>query len=120
MNAVHRRWIAKRDAAVWAPDGIASLAATHWLDDVEQQFDGMPGWWRSDGSAAVGRSAPGDLRLEPGEEARIGDLTLRGMARDGTVAVRLWDPDAASHRGISAIARAPYDPPGGSAESSRP
>lgn len=110
MNAAHKRWIADRDAAVWAPHGIAALAATHWLDTVERQFDGVPGWWRTDGSAAVGRDTPTDVRLAPGEEARIGDLTLRGMARDGAVSLRVWDPDAASRRGISAIVRAPYDP----------
>lgn len=110
MNAAHRRWIADRDAAVWAPHGIAALAATHWLDAVERQYDGIPGRWRTDGVAALATGAPDTLRLDLGDEMRIGDLMLRPMVRDGAVALRVWDPDAASRRGISVIERAPYDP----------
>jgi uncharacterized protein (DUF1684 family) len=111
MNAAHRRWIADRDDAVWGPHGIASLAATHWLDGVERQYDGIPGWWWTDGSAAVARDTPDNLRLGVDDEAaRVGDLRLRAMSRDGVVALRVWDPDAATRRGISAIVRAAYDP----------
>jgi len=110
MNAAHRRWIADRDAAVWAPYGIASLAATHWLDGAEGEYEGLPGRWRTDGVAALGSDAPASLRLEVGDEIRLGDLLLRAVRRDGVVALRVWDPDAASRRGISTIVRAAYEP----------
>ena len=110
MNAAHDRWTATRDAAVWAPHGIAALAATHWLDDVEREYDGLRGWWRADGNAAVGRQTPGDVRLQRGEATHLGDLMARAVERDGAIALRAWDPAAASRRGISAIERAAYDP----------
>jgi len=110
MSAAHRRWIAERDAAVWGAHGIAALAGTHWLDAVERPLDEVPGRWWTDGTAALGRETPADVRLGPGERVRVGDLILGGMARDGAVALRVWDPDAASRRGISTIVRAAYDP----------
>jgi len=110
MNAAHRRWIADRDAAVWAPHGIASLAATHWLDGVERQYEELPGRWRTDGTAAFGRDTPASLRLAVGDETRLGDLLLRAVRRDGALALRVWDPDAASRRGITTIVRAAYEP----------
>lgn len=110
MNTAHERWIGDRDAAVWGPHGIASLAATHWLDAAERRFDDVPGVWRTDGAAAIGRELPSTVRLAPGEATRHGDLVLRAIERDGAMALRVWDPDAATRRGISAIARAPYDP----------
>lgn len=110
MDAGYERWIDDRDAAAWAPHGIASLAGTHWLDAVERRFDDVPGVWHTDGEAAIGRALPTAVRLAPGEETRYGDLVLRTIHRDGAVALRVWDPDAATRRGISAIARAPHDP----------
>ena len=110
MDAAHDRWIAERDAAVWAPHGIASLAATHWLDGVERELDGVPGRWHADGIAAIGRGTPGEVRLQPADAAHVGDLLVRGLGRDGAIAVRVWNPDAASHRGISTIERGAYDP----------
>ncbi|MGN6220026.1 MAG: DUF1684 domain-containing protein [Microbacterium sp.] len=110
MNAAHRRWIADRDAAVWAPHGIASLAATHWLDAVDREYDDLPGRWRADCTIAVGSDTPASLRLGVGDEARLGDRLLRAVRRDGALALRVWDPDAASRRGISTIVRAAYEP----------
>ncbi|MDQ2670410.1 MAG: DUF1684 domain-containing protein [Gemmatimonadota bacterium] len=106
--AAHRDWIADRDRVVWGRHGLASLAATHWLDDSDRACDGVPGVWHTYGVAAIGRVDGISLRLAPGEEAHHGDVLLRGFARDGAIAVRAYDP--ALVRGGSAIERAPYHP----------
>jgi len=104
-----RAWREKRDAAVWGPFGIASLAATQWLDGTPRSLDGLPGQWYTTDGAAVGDLDGGTVALAPGDERRHGDLLLRGFARDGMVAVRVLHPRAAAERGISAIERFPYD-----------
>ena len=110
MDAAHRRWIADRETAVWSPHGIASLASTHWLGPEEHSYDGAPGIWRQDGETLVGRALPGEVRLGPGDQAQVGDLVVRAHVRDGVLALRVLDPQAAARRGISEIVRAPYDP----------
>ena len=106
--AAYRDWIADRDRAVWGRHGLASLAATHWLDDRDREREGVPGVWRTDGVAAIGWIDGVLLRLAPGEAAHHGDVLLRGFAREGAIAVRAYDP--ALVRGTSKIERAPYDP----------
>lgn len=106
--AAHRAWIVARDRAVWGRHGIASLAATHWLDGEERACDGVPGVWRTDGAAAIGRVDGDVLRLALGDEAHHGDVLLRGFAREGAIAVRAYDP--AVLREGARIERAAYDP----------
>ncbi|WP_164861807.1 DUF1684 domain-containing protein [Microbacterium sp. CPCC 204701] len=110
MDDTHRQWIDDREIAVWSPHGIASLASTHWLDADERSYDGAPGLWRQEGDTIVGSALPGEVRLAAGEEAQVGDVAVRAHLRDGTLALRVLDPQAATRRGISAIVRAPYDP----------
>ncbi|WEK14910.1 MAG: DUF1684 domain-containing protein [Candidatus Microbacterium phytovorans] len=105
-----RAWRENRDAAVWGAFGIASLAATHWLDGTPRTFDGLPGHWHAADGAAIGDLEGGTITLRPGEELHRGDLLLRGFARDGMIAVRALHPRAAAERGISTIDRFPYDP----------
>lgn len=106
--AAHRAWIDARDRAVWGRHGLAALAATHWLDDRERECDGVPGVWRTDGAAAIGRVDGAVLRLAPGDAAHHGDVLLRGFAREGAIAVRAYDP--AVLRPGARIERAAYDP----------
>lgn len=103
-------WREARDALVWAPYGIASLAATHWLDDSPRVFDGAPGTWRARDGAAQGDIDGHTVVLASGEELHQNGVLLRGFSRDGAVAVRVLDPLAARARGISRIERFPYDP----------
>lgn len=110
MTAAHRQWIADRDHLTWSPFGTASLAATHWLTPHEQEFDDVDGRWSTDGEAAVGTASAAGLRLAQGEKVRVGGRMLGGFARDGAVALRVWDPEAPRRRGISAIERAAFDP----------
>ncbi|WP_194409284.1 DUF1684 domain-containing protein [Microbacterium cremeum] len=110
MDDAHRRWIADRETAVWSPHGIAALASTHWLDGGDRTYDGAPGRWRQDGDTIVGTDLPGEVRLAAGEQAQVGDVVVRAHLRDGTLALRVLDPQAAAQRGVSEIVRAPYDP----------
>jgi uncharacterized protein (DUF1684 family) len=123
MDDTHALWISARDNAVWAPHGIASLAATHWLDATERRFDGIPGIWCADDESAVGRELPWEVRLRPEEQTRCGELALRAKGRAGSVALRVLDPAAAARRGIARIERAEFSPSrrvaGGFAPSSR-
>lgn len=102
-------WRARRDTAVWSPGGIATLAATHWLDPTPRAFDGVPGRWHAEADRAVGSVGDGFVSLAPGERWESGELELRGFERDGAVAVRVYDPSAPAHRGISDIDRWPVD-----------
>lgn len=102
-------WRARRDAAVWSPGGIATLAATHWLDPTPRSFDGVPGHWHAEDGRAMGSLTSGDVSLAPGERWESGNLELRGFERDGAVAVRVYDPSAPAQRGISEIERWPLD-----------
>lgn len=112
MSEEHARWTEGRDAAVWAPHGIAALAATCWLDDTDRAFDDVPGRWRAVGEAAVGTDLPGEQTVRPGTEVRHANLLLRAEVRDGVVMLRVFDPAAAARRGISTILRAPFDASG--------
>lgn len=102
-------WRARRDAAVWSAGGIATLAATHWLDKIPRAFDGAPGQWRDDDGRAVGTTEAGVVTLAPGDRWESGALELRGFERDGALALRVYDPEAPARRGISRIERWPTD-----------
>lgn len=108
--ATQNDWNAARDQAVWSRHGIASLALTQWLDSEFRTAPGLPGRWRTDGTVAIGDVDGRQIRLDAGEEVASGDLLLRGMHRDGAVAIRVLDPAAPARRGVSSIVRAPYDP----------
>ncbi|GAA5038398.1 DUF1684 domain-containing protein [Microbacterium fluvii] len=103
-------WRASRDDTALSPYGLASLALTQWLDETPRPLEGAPGLWHTDGGAATGELPTGRVVLAPGETLTVGDLRLRGFARDGAVAVRVLDPEAAARRGITSIRRFDYDP----------
>jgi hypothetical protein len=112
----HDTWTDERDRAVWGEHGIASLAATHWLTATAQRLPGIEGAWRA-GSSAEGAVAIGEnvgeiarIALAPGDTFPVGTRLLRGFARDGEIALRVFDPAASAARGISAIDRFEFDP----------
>lgn len=106
----HAAWVSARDRLVWGRDGIASLRATHWLDDTPRECPDTPGVWHADGERVIGDLPGGRVILHIGDEHREGQLLLRGFARDGMAALRVLDPAAAAERGISGIDRFPYTP----------
>ncbi|MGW4124168.1 DUF1684 domain-containing protein [Nocardia sp. NPDC004711] len=106
-----RRWRAERNALALAPHGLASVTGTHWLGDEPEAIDGLPGHW----AAVAGRAmadGPGDLHLEldPGTAVAIGELLIQPLARAGRVAVRVFDPQAATRAAIEGIDAFDPDP----------
>lgn len=112
MDDEHAQWVQRREIAVWAPHGTASLAATCWLDDTDRAFEGVPGRWRTDGSVVRGSGLPGEQTLEPGSDVVFGELLLRAEKREDAVLLRVFDPSTAARNGLSTIVRSPYDPSG--------
>ncbi|WP_062460923.1 DUF1684 domain-containing protein [Demequina soli] len=106
LPASHDAWLAARDAAAFAPHGLAALARTAWLSDTPMEVPGTPGAWHLDAGVATN----GDLRLAPGDEAPHGEVLLRAFARDGAVALRVLDPERPAREGLAAIERWPVDP----------
>lgn len=106
-------WHAERLALARDPYGPASLKATHWLtDEVSVILEDLPGYWRTDGGqlrgdglggemllCADGRHAVGGngvIFLQPGQEVHHGKRRFRAFARDGALALRVFDPDTAN------------------------
>ncbi len=79
----HAAWTAARDAAAYGPHGLASLAATVWLDSPAADVAG---------------------------EARLGAVAVRRFERDGRVAIRILDPARARRERLRGIDRFRYDP----------
>ncbi|WP_019144844.1 DUF1684 domain-containing protein [Aeromicrobium massiliense] len=94
-----QRWHDEREQAVLAPHGTASLTGTHWIGPDPVQVPGLDGSWKSEDGVVT----DGDLRLAPGDEARVGDLLLTAIERDGELALRVWDPEAPTRTGLAGI-----------------
>lgn len=79
---------------VRAPHGIASLRHTHWLDEEAREYEGAPGsWWVADGRVrGVDVPGLGDVELAAFEHVLVEDVKLRAFARDGALALRVYDP----------------------------
>lgn len=90
---------------VHAPHGIASLRHTHWLDDEPRAYDGAPGlWWAADGRVrATDADGLGDVELEPFAHVLAGDIKLRAFARDGALALRVYDPQNLARVGLPRV-----------------
>lgn len=105
-----REWRRSRWQAVSAPHGTAALRHTHWLTTESAEFAGAPGRWRVQGGAIVGEALPNGevVRLDPGAEHEIGSLRLRAFERDGSLALRVIDPDAPSRTCLDGIETYPF------------
>lgn len=110
----YREWVAVRDLAVWGPDGVASLRQTAWLDSVPRAVAGAPGAWRAEGGLVAGAdvASAGFGTLAPGESLVLEGLRLVAFARDGRLALRVFDASPAGsappHPTSASIARYPY------------
>jgi uncharacterized protein (DUF1684 family) len=122
-NAWHRA----RLRATLSPLGIAALAATHWLSSTPARLPGLPGEWFADIDTVVGRGSDLDgltvlrdgepvevvtgdeARLSPGTDLVWGERRLRFFDRDGSLALRVLDPDAAVRRETADIGSFPPD-----------
>jgi uncharacterized protein (DUF1684 family) len=102
-------WRTERDAAATAPHGLASVTGTHWLDEEPQAIDSLPGTWAVVDGNAVGTGPDHfQVTLAPGTKQDIGELSVAALARAGQVAVRVFDPKAATRLTLSGIAA--FDP----------
>lgn len=109
-EAAWHEWHAARLAAAQAPHGQAALVLTRWLSaDGRHDVPGLPGTWEAAGDAIYWHGVPsGEVTLADGRiaesplilgqageaEARFGEVVVRPFARDGVLAVRVFDPAA--------------------------
>lgn len=124
-----QQWAEKRDASVSAEYGALALVATHWLDGGPGAvLDGLPGLWAADGDRVGVTAVASDCLLDedavPVDGVRLLNTDLASaptvlfhqgrkllpIAREGVLAVRVYDPDAENRRGFAGIERYEYDP----------
>jgi len=112
-RAEWERWRARRAAAVSTPHGPLALVGTYWLDDhPDGELPGLPGSWRQEGSA-VRHEVDGEATvLEPaGRPLLLADRRkVLVLEREGSLAVRLWDPQAPARQAFAGIAAFDWDP----------
>ena len=117
-------WHHSRLVAAKAPLGQAALVLTRWLKPgAGSEVPGLPGHWDAVGDSIVwsgfgqaevtlvhGDPAQDPLVLGPAGEAaaRLGEIVVRPFARDGILAVRVYDPAAPGRVRLSDIAA--YEP----------
>ncbi|SEB36545.1 hypothetical protein SAMN04489806_0178 [Paramicrobacterium humi] len=121
-------WHESRVRATTSPLGLASLVATHWLTTEPAAYQGLPGVWHASGGSILG-TAPelhdktmlqdgrpydtvsgAEIVLEAGQDIEWGDKRIRYFERDGALALRLIDPDAATRSSLTDIDAFEPDP----------
>ncbi|MCU1641772.1 MAG: hypothetical protein JWN03_2047 [Nocardia sp.] len=105
-----QQWRTERNAQATDEHGIAAATGTHWLSDTPLEIEGVPGSWVATNGRAVGNGPGLHLELAPGERHRSGDLVLQPLIRAGAVALRVFDPQAATRTGLQGIAAFDPDP----------
>ncbi|MGK4580393.1 DUF1684 domain-containing protein [Kitasatospora sp. HPMI-4] len=124
-----KQWTEARTASVSAPHGQLALTGTHWLDSEPTGIPGLPGlWWASEGLVRVRAEAGDGIRVKGAETAVDGEAALRPdtmpgadlaelgerllvpIEREGELALRVFDPDAARRAAFAGITVYPYAP----------
>ena len=108
---------AERWRAVSSAHGVAALRHTHWLDDEPRAYAHAPGRWRGEAGRVVGSglrsddpAAPVDeVALAPGEHLDVGPLRLKAMSREGSLALRVFDPETPGRTRLRGILSFPHD-----------
>jgi uncharacterized protein len=105
-------WHAARDRAVWSAHGIASLSLTQWLTAKPLPVEGIEGLWLDAGGTATRLAAAGlpARMLSPGEHLEEGPLRVYAFEREGSIAVRVYDPAARNTGAARTLDRYPDDP----------
>ena len=121
-------WHEARERSTASPFGIASLAATHWLTTVAERFDDAPGLWRAGFDGIIGEGddldgltvlqggrpvsvvAGSTVTLTAGQDIEWHDKRLRFFERDGALALRVLDPEAATRQRLAGIDAFAPDP----------
>lgn len=121
------RWREAREATLRAPYGQLSLVGTHWLTGSPADIDALPGVWSAHDGEAVLRAgardglrldgAPVDGQVRVGPDASVtasrltlGQRRLVVIDREGELAVRVYDPRAATRLGFVGVEMYPPDP----------
>lgn len=99
-------WRAHREHAALAPHGIASLTGTHWLAEKPRDILGLARPWRTDGRVAT----DGEITVTPDGRVAHGDVELGVTSRDGSLGLRVFDPNAVTRREIRGIGAFDPDP----------
>lgn len=125
----HVRWHAQRLDALRRPDGWLTLVGLVWLDDGERRvgsasdcdivLPNSPAWLGTlhvDGRNALWTTAGGELRPLRSDADGTPDVVAHGSAsfflieRDGRLAARVRDTEAATRRKFAGIDCYPFDP----------
>lgn len=98
-------WQQQRFSTASAPYGTAALAHTHWLSDQPAAYEGAPGLWAQHGETLVATELPGggQAQLRAGEQLEHDGVLLRAFDRDGSLALRVIDPNAPTRTSLQSI-----------------
>lgn len=122
-------WTERRGTSVSTAHGALALTGTHWLEPEPAEIPGLPGrWWAADGTVLVRAAAADGLRVKGTDGAADGTLELRPdtssypdlltlgeillvpIEREGELALRVFDPAAATRTAFAGISTYPYAP----------
>ncbi|WEK60976.1 MAG: DUF1684 domain-containing protein [Candidatus Microbacterium colombiense] len=100
-------WHASRERYAGAEYGPAALESTNWLITMPAAVDGIPGLWALTGDGGIHGSDLGQsgesVALRGVQTLRLGRRELRRFTRNGTVALRVYNPARLERERFSAI-----------------
>lgn len=102
-----REWHQARESYAGAEYGPAALESTNWLITEPAAVEGVPGLWALTGDGGIRGSELGTagsvVTLRGGDTIRFGRRELRVFDRNGTVALRVFNPRRPQRERFSAI-----------------
>ncbi|MEV6071540.1 DUF1684 domain-containing protein [Nocardia sp. NPDC052001] len=98
-----QHWHTERETLATDVHGLAAATGTHWLSDIPQRIDDVPGEWIAADGRAIGDGTGFHHELGPGDRVPSGDLLLQTLIRAGEVALRVFDPQAPTRTGLEGI-----------------
>ncbi|MBR7839582.1 DUF1684 domain-containing protein [Actinospica durhamensis] len=126
------KWRTEREEKLRAPHGVLALTGTYWLDETPAPIvDGEPVLWSAgpDGASVVvtakaehglvlrGEPVDGTVTLLPDTAEHPdtlsvpdGDILLVPIEREGSAALRVYDPNSATLKAFDGIEAFDYDP----------
>ena len=127
-----RQWRSRRETSLRDPHGTLALIGTHWLDEEPAPIlEGEPVLWSAavDGKTITvtakaehglvfnGEPIDGTITLRPDTDEQPDtvtapdyDILLVPIEREGSAALRVYDPNAATLRDFDGIEAFEYDP----------
>ena len=100
-------WHRAREGYAGAEFGPAALESTNWLITEPAAVEGVPGLWALTGDGGIRGSELGTsgsvVTLRGGDTIRLGRRELRVFDRNGTVALRVFNPRRPQRERFSAI-----------------